>query len=228
MPTLDKYQPGPPIIDLPEEAWREIEAPLGLEKPDAGLRTRVARYVSMYLDSPEADIPQPRPGDMGKRFKQIQARAKALRDALELEGDEHGTSKDAWAKAFAIWSLLTERKRKSLSSSLSGLITEADEALRRLPLDKGGRQRDWPFYGLICALASAYEIATDRRPTITFVELNGGYRGPFFDFVYAVLHHLAPQEDKTDLALGKTIQRALKYWRDQRGEVMDKTKPRSR
>ncbi len=228
MPTLDKYQPPPPIMDLPEKAWRDIEVTLGLGQPDAGLRRRVARYVSMYLDSPEADIPQPRPGDMRKRFKQIQARAKALRDTLELEGDEHGTSKDAWAKAFAIWSLLTERKRKALSSSLSALVTEADEALRMLPQDKGGRQRDWPFYSLICALASAYEIATDRRPTITFVDLNGCYQGPFFDFVYAVLHHFAPQKDKTDLALGKTIQRALKIWRHQRGEVMDKTKPRSR
>ncbi len=212
MPTLDKYQPGPPIINLPEEAWREIEATLGLEKPDAGLRTRVARYVSMYLDSPEADIPQPRPGHMRKRLKQIRDRAKALRDALELEGDEH-----SWTKAVAIWSLLIERKRKSLLSSLSALVTEADEALRTLPPDKGGRQRDWPFYGLIWALASAYEIATDRRPTITFVDLNGGYQGPFFDFVYAVLHHLAPQENKTDLALGKTIQRALQFWHRQRG-----------
>ena len=227
MPTLDKYQPGPPIIDLPEEAWREIEATLGLEKPDAGLRRRVARYVSMYLYSPEADIPQLRPGDMRKRFKQIQTRAKALRDALELEGDEHGTSKDAWAKAAAIWSLLTERQRKALSSSLSALVTEADEALRMLPQDKGGRQRDWLFYSLICALASAYEIATDRRPTIT-LDPDGEYRGPFFDFVYAVLHHFAPQKDRTDLALGKTIQRALKYWRHQRGEVMDTTKSRSR
>ena len=223
MPPLDRDKRPPPIIDLPEKAWLEIEATLGLERPDPGLRSSVANYVDIFVDAPEADIPQPRPGHVRKRLKRIRDRAAGLLSDLELEGDEHGTSKDAWAKAFAIWSLLTPRKRKALSASLSAMVTEADETLRTLPQDKGGQQRDWPYYGLICALASAYENATDRRPTVTYDPINDLYRGLFFDFVNAVLQHLATQYDKGNQALGKSIQRALKIWHHQRGEVMDKT-----
>ena len=235
MPTGSEYDPEP-SLDLPEETWRQIESTLGLEKPDPDLRSRIARYVSIYLTDPMAQLPYIRPGPLQKWFEHIRASAEHLRSGLEYPSydytdtidrpkDRQGAEAhdDAWAQAYVILALTAGIDQDVLLSNLSDLITKAERALDSLPPDKGGRLPDYNFLGLIYALLSAYEIATDRQPTVSYeVDRKVGgesrpYFSPFLDFADIVIQNLAPEYTKGNQALGKAAQRVLVVWKQQRG-----------
>lgn len=216
MPTLDKVTIRSPVLDLPEPVWREIEATLGLEKPNPGVRERIARYVANHLF--DATIPEPRRALMRHWIERIQKHGKPLLADLDWSAREDETD-DAWAQTMVIYDLLSGREQEQVRALLKKLTDHAENLLARVRPDKGGKVADAFAYGLVYDLATAYELATGKRPTCTYNPYGdrGVYESPFLNFVDAVLRHVAPDHTKGNLALGKLIQRVLKIWRRHRG-----------
>ena len=75
MPTLNELPEPEPSIYKPEEDWLRIEASIGLENPDPSFRVRLENYVLANIDSLDSHIPDVRPKDMTKAFKNIQSNA---------------------------------------------------------------------------------------------------------------------------------------------------------
>ena len=92
------------------------------------------------------------------------------------------------------------------------LVEQANETLDVMPPDKGGRPADVEFKMLIRTLAIFYKDETGKKPSVTWDEpREQRYSGAFFDFVEACCRAFAPRHaTKTNQALGKAIQRALK------------------
>ena len=223
MTTLDELMRSPPepAIKVPEENWRGIEAAVGLKQPDPWFRVRVARYVLMYFDDPNAVLQGIRPSHLRKSINKTLEHAKRLRADLVFEDEEATVDPQEWAQAYvAYWSLMP-RNRETLVSRLDTLIKSLEADLASLPPDRGGHLPDVTLQGFIQALAAAYEIATGKFPRLTYDDLRGKYRGIFLNFVQRVLKVFAPQYLKSNLSLGKAIQRALKPLRARTG--MDKT-----
>src|SRR5689334_16146425 len=77
-----------PSIDLPELAWREIERSIGLKKPCAELRHRVAHLTTLYFSSgPSSDawdpFPDVRPRDWRCALAELDEYATGLADYLD-------------------------------------------------------------------------------------------------------------------------------------------------
>jgi hypothetical protein len=206
-----------PIIELPEEAWQEIEATLGFKVPNAAVRRDVARYVTRHL----LDVPQVRPAHVQRWIKRIEEHAQALLNDLDWAPDGNASEDllmDAWARTFAVHDLLGSSDQDNLRASLKTLLAAAPKALARIPPDKGGQLADEFAWGIVSDLADLYEWATNRKPTVTYNDYLDPpmYESPFLDFVNAILLHLAPNRTKTNLALGKLIQRVLNIRRRER------------
>ena len=63
------------------------------------------------------------------------------------------------------------------------------------------------------ALGDIYHECTSRKPSVTWHEYRQQYEGDFFALVEACLEPLGPDHTKSNNALGKAIQRALKGWK---------------
>jgi len=111
---------------------------------------------------------------------------------------------------------------------LTKVRSASSAALRKLPKDKGGGDRNDALRLYIADLASIYERATGERPTCTFSAYNERYESPFFDFVAENLRFVAEKLSQADKlpsnhcqadklpsnhSLGKQIQRALRVIR---------------
>lgn len=221
MPTLDQLEPPDPHLDLPEEDWRKIETALGLKKTDLWFRNKLANHVLLYVKWPEPQLDRVRPSHLRKSIKKILKDARQLLDDLVFADDEKDQDDpQEWGRAVVVYHLLSPHDTGTLVSSLEGTIKTLEGALASLPPDKGGRRRD-ALYGLVHVLALDYLEATRKPPMVTFDPRGNQYRSPFLDFVEAVLKVFAPELIKSNQALGKATQRALKDWRTRMG--MDKT-----
>ncbi len=221
--TLDKLGPPEPAIKLPEKDWRRIEATLGIEKPNPGIRCGVANNILLYL-APEPQLARVRPSQLRKSINKILKDARQLRADLVFEDDEEDQDDlQEWARAKIVFTCIRPRDREPLLSSLDQVIKTLEGDLASMPPNKGGRPRDATLYGLTHSLALAYCEATGEIPTVTYDAYKDQepYRGRFLEFVQAVLTVFGPSLDKGNQALGKAVQRVLKDWRTQM--VMDKS-----
>lgn len=212
MVTLDKYKPPPPVIQLSEKAWREIEATLGLAEPAPYVRIRIAKYVAWELD--DAGVPPPRPAEVRKWLIRVQADAERL--AGDLEFDFEGDDDSAQGIAMYRHIGMLEPQRSSLVATLRGLASDTERFRRSVPKDKGGRVIDATRWNIICNLATAYYLTTGKKPTPTTDSEHSPsepYKGRFFKFVDTVLRHMAPELHKGNQSLGQAIKRALREWR---------------
>src|SRR6266446_6231140 len=87
-------------IGLPEKAWREIEATLGLKEPNLAVRGDIARYVSWHLFDAQFGPPPLRHSVQRKWITRIRAKAQRLVSDLDWEAIED-ESDDAWAHMLA-------------------------------------------------------------------------------------------------------------------------------
>ncbi len=216
MRTLDKYHPEP-CLSLPEEAWCRIEHTLRLDKPDVGLRCRIARYVVIHFLGLTAGLPRIRVGLLRKHLKRIRQDAARLRSDFEISSDDND---EEWAQYYALELIQDGTEREARKSSLSDLIARADDALRLMP--RGGRPSDERYRNLILALATTYKIATNEEPTISYYQdaiPDLRYRSKFFDFVVSVFDALGDKmaEPHNNQALGQKTNRALKARRETMG-----------
>jgi hypothetical protein len=217
--ALSKSAIFEPSIELPEEAWREIEAAIGLNETSPGLRCRVAAYVSLYYYE-WSDGGTVRPRHMKEALSKIGCFATSLADYVDYEGcDEALDNPRTWARVYAVDSLLSPKERKAFVATLREISNNAVGTIGGLPKDKGGPSADGTFVGFVCALATLYHDSTGQMPGVSQPAGGGQYTGPFFRFVRAVSMHLvpAPQRKGTNLALGKALQRALDTWRTKLG-----------
>jgi hypothetical protein len=88
--------------------------------------------------------------------------------------------------------------------------------MQSLGKSKGGTtKQNADFDELVCTLAMLYREITGERPTITWDAYNEGYSGRFLSFMRACCRAFVPRYfDKTDVAFGKAVQRALEELRD--------------
>lgn len=217
MARLDQLRPSEPPIGSAED-YRSIEAVLGIYEPNHDFRNRIASYVSLY--DKRLDGPNVRPGQLKKWLERIEKDASALRADLDIASaaDDEDESPLAWARMDAVQWLLPRRERETLIKELSKLIAKTKDGLASLPVDKGGPPTDWHLYGLICALATAYEIETGKQPRITYDPIENEYDSQFYRFVEKIFNLLVPQySEKSHIALGKSVDRGLRIWRRQRG-----------
>ncbi len=224
MTTLDELGPPEPAINLPEKVWRRIEATLGIEKPNPGIRCGVANSILLYLAWPEPQLARVRPSHLRKSINKILKDARQLRADFVFEDDEEDQDDlQEWARAKIVFTCIRSRDREPLLSSLDQVVKTLEGIMASLPSSRGGRPRNVTLYGLTHHLADEYFHATGEIPTMTHDPFQDDepYRGQFFDFVRTVLEVFAPQYDSGNLALGKSIQRTLRDWRTR--TVMDKT-----
>ncbi len=208
MPKLEHYKPKPHLA-LPEEAWCRIEHTLGLDEPDYGLRSRIARYVDFHFLGIIAGLPRVQVSQLRTRLKRIRDDAARLRSDLEFP---NGNSDGEWALIYAQELVHNRSERDDFLPYLSKLISRADEALHIVI------RGSWPpgkrYVNLIVALAAAYRIATNEEPALSY---NGAappdkrYSGKYFSFVVSVLDAVGDKYAKphNNQALGKRIGRAL-------------------
>ncbi len=223
--TLDKLGrfPPEPAITLPEKDWRRIEATLGIEKPNPGIRCGVANNILLYLAWPEPQLARVRPRHLRKSINKILKDARQLRADLVFEDDEEDQDDlQEWARVL-VNNSIGYRDHETLLASLEQVVKTLEGIMASLPSSRGGRPRNVTLYGLTHHLADEYFHATGEIPTMTHDPFQDDepYRGQFFDFVRTVLEVFAPQYDSGNLALGKSIQRTLRDWRTR--TVMDKT-----
>ncbi len=223
MPTLDELPEPEPSIERPEEDWLRIEASIGLENPDPSFRVRLENYVLANIDSLDSHIPDVRPKDMTKAFKNIQKNAeRLLNDLAWEEQDPEDQSPDAWAHMLAVFDLVLPSKRNALIESLRQLKSNAGRMIETIPPDRGGRLPNTILIGLVYSLAHLYLNTTGKIPTTIYNEhRDEPYTGPFFDFVATVISVFSPKLFYSNQALGGTIKRTLELWRTEVG--MDKT-----
>jgi hypothetical protein len=101
-------------------------------------------------------------------------------------------------------------------SAISHLAAASELAMQSLGKSKGGTtKQNADFDELVCTLAMLYREITGERPTITWDASNEGYSGRFLSFMRACCRAFVPRYfDKTDVAFGKAVQRALEELRD--------------
>jgi hypothetical protein len=219
MPNILDHASGP-TLELSEEAWREIESTIGLREPSPLLRERLASYLRWYCDNSSTGGPHLAPNllppivrrrHMEEALSKFAGLAANLADLLEdknskapLESPEH------WAEKLSA-GLLSIQDRKALVTTLRDIDAQAKDAIGQLPADKGGPSGDANFIAIVSALADLYEHLTGETPGVSQSPL-GEYGGPFFRFVNAAFLHLPPRKrrKRTNVALGKAIQRVLK------------------
>lgn len=211
MPTLDKYHPEP-CLSLPEEAWCRIEHTLRLDKPDVGLRCRIARYVDIHFLGLTAKSPV-RANDLRKQLERLRGDAAQLHSNFEISDD----SSDAeWAQFYALQLTQDGLDREALKLRLSELIESVDEVLRLVRRET--RPKDDRYENLILALAHTYRNVTNKKPTVSYnpgADPDHPYRGKFFEFVVAVLDAIGDKyaQPHNNKALGGKVVRTLKTWR---------------
>ncbi len=220
MPTLDELANSPPelAIERPEEDWRRIEASIGLENPEPWFRVRLENYVLNNIDSLDSHIPDVRPKDMTKAFKNIQENAELLLNNIAWEQNPEDQSLDAWAQMLAVFDLMLPSERNALIKSLRQLISKAGKRIEAIPPDKGGRLSNTILIGLVYSLAHLYLNTTGNPPIITYnAHRDEPYTGPFFDFVATVISVFSLNLFYSNQGLGGTIKRTLDLWRTEYG-----------
>ena len=105
---------------------------------------------------------------------------------------------------------------EQLKHDLEKLRREASAAIDSLPADKGVAREDPLFPEFVRFAHDIYKDAGGTAEGVTWGDyLNddeGGFRGQFFDFVQITLRQVQKDRfDKSDMALGQAIRRALKH-----------------
>ena len=198
----------PPRIGTDED-YRCIEKAAGIETPNHRFRHRLARRIERWVYNSEPNVRQ---ATFLKAVRQLKTDAEhLLRDLTypTYNGDDQSEQAQALAYGDAVDFLGASGV---LVQHLHELVEQANETLDVMPPDKGGRPPDVELQMLIRTLAIFYKDETGKKPSVTWDEpREQRYSGAFFDFVEACCRAFAPRHaTKTNQALGKAIQRALK------------------
>ncbi len=203
----------PPRIGTDED-YRRIETAAGIETPNHRFRHRLDRCIERWDYHSEPDYSNVRQAAFLKAVRQLKTDAEPLLRDLTYPtyiGDDQSEQAQALAYGYAVdWLGASD----VLVQHLHELVEQADIALDVMPPDEGGRPPDVEFAMLIRALAHFYRRETGKKPSVTWDAYTELYCGAFFDFVKACCRAFAPTyATKTNQALGKATQRALKKLR---------------
>ncbi len=200
----------PPRIGTDED-YRCIETAAGIETPNHQFRHRLARCIERWAYYSEPDYSNVRQATFLKAVRQLKTDAEHLLRDLTYPtyiGDDQSEQARALAYGYAVDFLGAS---DVLVQHLHELVEQANETLDVMPPDKGGRPPDVAFEMLIRTLANFYMNETKKKPSVTWDAYEERYSGAFFDFIAVCIRTLAPRyAAKTNHAVGKAIQRALK------------------
>jgi hypothetical protein len=216
----NQTEPDSATPSVSEEAWREIEATLGLTAPDPDLRRKLTHRIIDFLEHPPLE--DPRPAEVRRWLMRVQKNAERLLSDFEFPDklDEESWQRFLVANSELRWDVL-----ERLVSTLNSLIKLTQERLENTPPDKGGKPSDEFSWGAIYDLATIFHSATGKKPTVAFdpYAASAPYKGAFFNFAEKTYRHLAPRYVRTNQAFGKLAQRALWVWRKKHLPSKDKT-----
>jgi hypothetical protein len=100
--------------------------------------------------------------------------------------------------------------QKFAISATSYLAAASERVMQFLGKSLGGKPKDTGFDEFVCTFAFLYQDATGKKASVTWDAYKEEYSGPFLRFVLACFRAFAPSyTDKTDVAFGKAVQRAL-------------------
>jgi len=93
-----------------------------------------------------------------------------------------------------------------------GTINKLIDATNKVLSESGqkGRTKNYNYNRLLHRLIKIYEGGTGRKAGITYSPIQNRYSGSFYGFIEACLAYLGPTEKKSNQALGKSLQRAMK------------------
>ena len=102
--------------------------------------------------------------------------------------------------------------QKFAISVASYLATASEQIMQSLGRSEGGKpMKDAAFNEFVYTLAILYQAMTAKKASVTWDEHKNCYSGRFLNFVLACCRAFVPiYANKTNLAFGKAVQRALK------------------
>lgn len=100
--------------------------------------------------------------------------------------------------------------QKFAISATSYLAAASERVMQFLGKSQGGKPKDTGFDEFVCTFAFLYQDVTGKKASVTWNAYKEEYSGAFLRFVLACFRAFAPSYvDKTDVAFGKAVQRAL-------------------
>ena len=168
------------------------------------------RFLALLASWAEA----PRPAGVRKRLEEVHSDAVRMMKTIHALHDADASDKTTRQAAVALlhaaapgndWAALDDDLYE-FSERLATLGKAANDAISNLPADRGGNPGDFPLETLVSRLVPIFTDITGQQPTITYDDMRETYGGPFLIFVEAFLNPVAPYYQKSNLALGKSVQ----------------------
>ncbi len=205
MARLDQDGQSEPLIELPEEQWREIEAAIGIKEPNLPFRRRFAHHVYLVIEhiGPRAfgEVGGPHLAAVRDHLDKLTKQAQRLADTLsKLQSKAESQDKDADRAlylAVQFWSRLIHNDYPELWRAIAPQDRFADlpeswesDLQGRLSLSY------FPHQGEKLALAAVSALATGSRAALKTLPVGKG--GPpddtYLDELISVLALIYAQE----------------------------------
>ena len=168
---------------------------------------RLREATSSFLSHRQVFDRWPRPAKIKADLKSVIEFGGLFLNALR-NLDHPTQSRLFLARAGRVGEVDSEALRK-VQHAVVRIMESCEDALKSLPLDRGGRPAK-PSLGLyIENLALIYGEVTGKKPTVAWSDIKKKYRGPFLVFVNDCLK-TCDQPPSSNKSLGKAIQRTLK------------------
>jgi hypothetical protein len=186
-------------IKYNEETINSIEKKTNL-KFDEVVRYKLSNAIIQYKAGKELIDNRPRKSEQRAALNYICTLSKQLKDALEqidLDTRLRIIEESDWINI------------KKTIFDLEIIHQSTQDALDKVPQDKGGRPAQYSLKYFIQELAEIYKDAKGKDPSIAYIDSSEIFYGPFFSFVEAILTEIY-EPPFSNSSLGNAIKRALK------------------
>jgi hypothetical protein len=191
-----------------------LEVIVGKIKKDSGielsgdLKKRFEQASKRYIADKDLIDPRPRRSEVAARFKKLIKGTEKFLEMLRETDDWTKQYLDAQRSEYVGLCSLDDTRQR-----VSEFLTTCENALHDLPEDTGGRNKELlALYIYIASLASIYEEATGKKPTVFEVHKKSGgdrwHGRQFIDFVTTCLNAIGHPTDEVGFLPGR-VEEAL-------------------
>lgn len=187
-------------ISITEKQIQAIEKKAGMTL-SKDLSERLSDALSAYVSTKEVISNFPRVSQVRAALRAVKDKAKAYAEALEQ------------LDVASVRTLTSQSDMVDIeTAAFQARITyhASEDALKNLPIDKGGRPLDLALKSLLRDLIEIYEQAKGKKARGPYIDTETGEpSGPFFKFAYICLTEINCPFHSNE-ALAKEIKRILK------------------